>query len=51
MNLQKKVLALDAALKKIAANSDPEKLQNLPTWHKLVSLRESLSRLMPAGSV
>lgn len=47
MNLQKKVLALDAAMKKIASNNDPDSLDKLPTWQKLIDLRTSLAKLMP----
>jgi len=48
MNLQKKVLALDATMKKIsAASPDKTSLQSNPTWQKLVDLRGSLSRLLP----
>ena len=49
MNLQKKVLALDAAMKKIASKTDEASLEKLPSWQKLVDLRGSLAKLMPAG--
>ena len=48
MNLQKKVMALDAAMKKIATVTDPESLEKLPTWQKLVELRASLTKLLPS---
>ena len=47
MNLQKKVKALDSVIKKISGTTDPVQLVNLPTWEKLVSLRESLTKLLP----
>ena len=46
MNLQKKVKALDSVIKKISGTTDPVQLVNLPTWQKLVSLRESLTKLL-----
>lgn len=47
MNLQKKVMALDSALKRIASKSNPEQLIHSASWNKLMGLRESLTRLMP----
>ena len=47
MNLQKKVMALDLAMKRIASKSDPEELVQSSSWNKLVGLRQSLARLMP----
>lgn len=47
MNLQKKVIALDLAMKRIASKTDPEDLVQSSSWNKLVGLRQSLARLMP----
>ena len=47
MNLQKKVLALDLAMKRIASKTDPEDLNQSSSWNKLLGLRQSLARLMP----
>ena len=40
-------MALDSVIKKISATTDPNQLINLPTWQKLVSLKESLTKLLP----
>ena len=49
MSLRKKVMALDTAMRKIASKTDEESLEKLPSWQKLVDLRGSLAKLMPAG--
>ena len=51
MNLQRKVMALDAAMNKIAAKTDEESLERLPTWQKLMDLRGSLAKLMTQGEM
>ena len=47
MKLQEKALALDMTMKKIALQTNPDLLENHPTWQKLVNLRESLTKLIP----
>lgn len=47
MSLQRKVLKLDATLKKIEMTTDPETLEGNPTWEKLINLRTSLAKLLP----
>merc|ERR1711879_1032036 len=39
----------DAAMKKIASKTDEASLEKLPSWQKLVDLRGSHAKLMPAG--
>ena len=47
MGLRKKVLKLDAAMKKISLGHDKEVLKNNRTWNKLVKMRNSLLKLIP----
>jgi len=47
MALQKKVMKLDAAMKKISEKSNPEALKNNAKWQALVEMRKSLLKLLP----
>ena len=47
MALQKKVMKLDAAMKKIAEKANQADLNNNPKWKALVDIRESLMQLIP----
>ena len=47
MALQKKVLKLDAAMKKISEENNEEALKHNPKWKALVALRNYLSKLIP----
>ena len=49
MALQRKVMKLDAAMKKISEKSNHEALQNNPKWKALVEMRKSLAQLIPDG--
>jgi len=47
MTLQRKVMKLDAAMKKISEKSNPEALKNNAKWQALVEMRKSLLKLLP----
>jgi hypothetical protein len=47
MALQRKVMKLDAAMKKISDKTNQEALQNNPKWKALVEMRKSLMQLIP----
>jgi len=49
MTLQRKVMKLDAAMKKISEKSDPEALKNNAKWQALVEMRKSLLKLLPSA--
>ena len=47
MELQEKVLRLDQVLRRLSDGVDPEKLAASAKWGQLVSMRQSLQRLLP----
>jgi hypothetical protein len=47
MELQQKVMKLDTVLRRLSTGVDPEKLAASTKWNKLVSMRQSLQKLLP----
>ena len=47
MELQEKVMKLDAVMRKLEEDVSPEKLESSGKWNKLVSMRQSLQKLLP----
>ena len=47
MELQEKVLKLDHVMRRLSDGVDPEKLDASPKWGQLVSMRQSLQKLLP----
>jgi hypothetical protein len=48
MALQKKVMKLDAAMKKLTERGNQAALENNPKWKALVEIRKSLMQLIPS---
>ena len=52
MELQKKVMKLDAVMQKIAAKvNDAQVLEENPKWQELVGLRQAMKELMPSKKI
>jgi hypothetical protein len=49
MALQKKVMILDAAMKKLSQRGNQAALKNNPKWKALLDIRKSLMQLIPGG--
>ena len=49
MELQEKVMKLDSVLRKLSDGVDPEKLAGSSKWNQLVTMRQSLQKLLPEG--
>ena len=47
-SLQEKALKLDYVMRKLKEELGIEKLENSPKWGQLVTMRQSLQRLLPA---
>ena len=47
MELQERVMKLDTVMRKLSEDIAPEKLASTPKWNKLVSMRQSLQKLLP----
>ena len=47
MQLQEKVLKLDAVMRKLSEDVDASKLASSSKWNQLVSMRQSLQKLLP----
>ena len=47
--LQKKVIRLDLVMKRLRASVPREQLERMPKWHRLVTLHEALSKMLPEG--
>ena len=47
MELQEKVLKLDQVMRKLSDGVDPDKLAASAKWGQLVSMRQSLQKLLP----
>ena len=47
MELQEKVLKLDAVMRKLSDGVDPDKLAASTKWNQLVSMRQSMQKLLP----
>ena len=44
MAMEKKLMGLDAMMKKISDKSDPDALQNNPKWNALIKMRDMLTK-------
>ena len=47
MELQEKVLQLDGVMRKLTKDVNPDKLASSQKWNQLVSMRQSLQKLLP----
>ena len=47
MELQEKVLQLDGVMRKLTEDVSPDKLASSQKWNQLVSMRQSLQKLLP----
>ena len=47
MAMEKKLMGLDAMMKKISDKSDPDALQNNPKWNALIKMRDMLTKYVP----
>lgn len=47
MELQEKVIKLDTVMRKLSDGVDPEILASSAKWNQLVSMRQSLQKLLP----
>ena len=47
MELQEKVMKLDAVMRKLSADVSPDQLASNQKWNQLVSMRQSLQKLLP----
>ena len=47
MAMEKKLMRLEAMMKKISDKSDPDTLQNNPKWNALIKMRDMLTKYVP----
>ena len=47
MELQEKVIKLDTVMRKLSDGVDPQVLASSAKWNQLVSMRQSLQKLLP----
>ena len=47
MAMEKKLMRLEAMMKKISDKSDPDTLKNNPKWNALIKMRDMLTKYVP----
>ena len=47
MKMEKKLIRLEAMMRKISDKSDPDTLHNNPKWNALIKMRDMMTKYVP----